>query len=109
MTPQGSTEEIADHVKGIADSYGYNLNLVLIFGSYATGDATEGSDVDIVVVSPDFEETGYYSRATDFHFNWNTERYPVPDLILLTPDEFEERREKESDIVAIADREGIRF
>jgi predicted nucleotidyltransferase len=39
---------------------GIHCDRVLVFGSQATGTATEGSDIDLFVVSPDW--TGYSQR-----------------------------------------------
>ncbi len=36
--------------------YGPRLRNVILFGSYARGDAEEGSDIDLVVVLDDFED-----------------------------------------------------
>jgi len=62
---------------------------VYLFGSYARGDYTLDSDVDVVVVSSRFEGLPPTERAV-------IARLKLPedigfDLILLTPREFEER------------------
>lgn len=41
------------------EKMGIRCEQVLLFGSYATGTATEGSDIDLFVVSPD------WARYTD--------------------------------------------
>lgn len=35
---------------------------IILFGSYARGEATEDSDLDLIVVSPDFGEKADYSK-----------------------------------------------
>ena len=35
---------------------------LLVFGSYATNTAKEGSDIDVVVVSPSFSRKGFWDR-----------------------------------------------
>lgn len=102
-------QETADHVRSIADSHLYEVTELIIYGSRARGNHDNESDVDIIIVSPDFRGKEYYSRATDFHFSWDTGRFPIPDLICLNPEEFKQRRESEGDIVNVAVDEGIRF
>lgn len=45
-------EEIVEKVRPIAEQY--KINSVWLFGSYARGDATEESDIDIMVGEGDF-------------------------------------------------------
>jgi len=51
------SEEIFRKIEEYVEEVVENLNpyLVILFGSFATGDINEGSDVDIMVVA-DFEE-----------------------------------------------------
>ena len=35
---------------------------IILFGSYANGTFREGSDIDLIVVSPDFEGMEYWQR-----------------------------------------------
>ncbi|OHB60267.1 MAG: hypothetical protein A2167_02220 [Planctomycetes bacterium RBG_13_46_10] len=35
---------------------GFNISFGILYGSQATGKATEFSDIDLIVVSPDFDE-----------------------------------------------------
>jgi predicted nucleotidyltransferase len=51
--------KIAAHLRELGDKHGYEFDTILVFGSYATGDATEASDVDIVAVSSDFSNIEY--------------------------------------------------
>ena len=44
-------EPILIEVKdGLRESYGERLKGIILYGSYARGDATEGSDIDIIVL-----------------------------------------------------------
>lgn len=102
-------DAIADYVYSLALNHGYEVTELIIYGSYARSEATEDSDVDIIIVSSDFQEE-YYERATDIHFAWDVEEYPIPDLIPLTPEEFRERRRAaEGDVVEEADRDGLHY
>ncbi len=76
---------------------------VILFGSRAEGTFTGESDVDLIIVSPDFR--GIKSgRAYGLRRYW-TPRYPV-DFICYTPEEFNRLR-KEVSIVSEALKKGI--
>jgi predicted nucleotidyltransferase len=104
-----SIDEIASYVYSLGQDHGYELNDVIIYGSRGRGDYDAESDVDIIIVSPDFQGEDYYDRATDIDFSWDIERYPIPDIIPLTLEEFEHRRTAEGDVVREADRDGRHF
>ena len=71
---------------------GLNISKVVLFGSHAKGKATEESDIDIVIVSKDFEDKDIFERAqlTKEAEILTIKKYMVPfDIITLTPEEFE--------------------
>ena len=43
---------------------GFNISFGILYGSQATGKATEFSDIDLIVVSPDFEMKSNAKRLT---------------------------------------------
>lgn len=54
--------KIPDRIKGTIDSYlsslkehGFNIQQAVLFGSYAKGQATQFSDIDLALVSESFE------------------------------------------------------
>lgn len=49
-------EEITERVRPVADKYG--LKAVYLFGSYARGEATEDSDVDLLIDYGDYRKSG---------------------------------------------------
>lgn len=51
-----SFQEITDRVRPVAEKYG--LRSVYLFGSYARGDATEDSDVDLLIDYGDYSKSG---------------------------------------------------
>lgn len=59
-------EEITERVRPIAEKYG--LKSVYLFGSYARGDATEKSDVDLLVDTEGvaFKPFGFFGMYDDF-------------------------------------------
>ncbi len=85
-------------------------SLLLLFGSCARGEAGPDSDLDLLVVVPRerwelparFREIGRLRRALG-----SVGR--AVDLILLTPEEFDQRRRWPNHLVAHAVREGLRL
>jgi len=82
--------KIEDYVEEVVK----NLNpyLVILFGSFATGDINEGSDVDILVVA-DFEE-GFLDRIKKL-MDMNKFRIPV-EPVGYTPEEFKEMKKRKN-------------
>lgn len=94
------------HAYAVADDVDLDLTNVIVFGSVARGDATDDSDVDLILVSPDFEGTEFHERAVEFDWEWDRE-YGTPDITPVTPDEFTERRNADNDVIATAVEEGV--
>ena len=77
---------------------------IILFGSHARGEATEDSDIDVVIVSDKFREVKRPNRHRPFFkILWHDRSV---DLICLTPEEFERMRQWPG-VVGTADREGI--
>ena len=69
---------------GVSEAY--------LFGSYAKGTWLKTSDVDLVVVSPDFEGMPYLKRLDLVNeLQWKARIRPLVEVIPLTPGEFAER------------------
>ncbi|MBS7649472.1 MAG: nucleotidyltransferase domain-containing protein [Candidatus Bathyarchaeia archaeon] len=79
-------EKIEAYVKRVVESL--NPHMVILFGSFATGDINEGSDIDILVVA-DFKEN-FLDRIKTL-MELNTFGIPI-EPIGYTPREFEEMR-----------------
>ncbi len=81
-----------------------NVKGVLLFGSFAYGKPTKDSDVDLIVVSPDFSKIRdrliWLSRMRD-----DITYQIAMDIIGYTPQEFD-NLEKHSAIGAIAKKKG---
>lgn len=46
---------IIDQYKSVLATLGIRVERVILYGSYAQGKAGEESDIDLIVISPDFE------------------------------------------------------
>lgn len=79
--------DILSRFKKALESEGIRVNDMILFGSYATGTFREGSDIDVVVVSEDFEGKGYWERI-DIISNAIYRVFEPIEAIALTPDEW---------------------
>jgi uncharacterized protein len=84
---------------------GLNIEKIILFGSQTNGEATEASDIDVIVISRDFRNKDIFKRArlTKEAEISTIRKFMIPfDILTMTPEEFE------SDDSLIADyaREG---
>lgn len=83
------------------------IKKVIIFGSAARGEMRRDSDIDIIVLSPDFKTMGFVERAAFLNRNRRGLSREVPmDILGYTPKEFD-KLTKESTILFEAKEEGI--
>ena len=71
---------------------GLDVSKIILFGSQSREEATEESDIDILIVSEDFRDKDVFERAklTKDAEIITTKKFMIPfDIITLTPDEFE--------------------
>lgn len=54
--------EIISAFRNAIESRGIKAEKIILFGSYATGQYRQDSDIDIVVISRDFQNKGYWER-----------------------------------------------
>ncbi len=66
------------------------INNLLFFGSRARGTAHKDSDIDLLVVSKDFENIKSFKRGLQLYDYWDLD-YPV-DFLCLTPKEFSKKK-----------------
>jgi predicted nucleotidyltransferase len=76
---------------------------IILFGSYARGSATIDSDADILVVMP--VKGSKRKKATDIDLALVGVDLPV-DIIVVTPEELEQNRNRIGTIIYPALREG---
>jgi predicted nucleotidyltransferase len=71
---------------------GLRVEKLVLFGSQAKDCAREDSDLDVIVVSPDFRDKDIFQRVelTADVDRDTVRKFVVPvDLILMTPEEYE--------------------
>jgi uncharacterized protein len=85
-------QQIIAFLKHQLEKKSLRVDRVILFGSYAHGKPHKDSDLDIAVISPDFEKMGLYERAcalSDAEISVVHEfRIPL-DLVALSPTEYE--------------------
>jgi predicted nucleotidyltransferase len=79
---------------------------VILYGSYATGEATEDSDIDLFIIAPTNER--FFERMATVRGLIRELRNGLPvSPIVLTPEEVEKRRRKGDQFVQQILEEGI--
>lgn len=84
----------------------YSPEKVYIFGSYAWGNPTEDSDLDILVITDKFEDLSVGKRislATDILFDYE---FPI-DLIVESKKEFELSQLQEDSLESYIGSKGV--
>jgi predicted nucleotidyltransferase len=84
---------------------GLNISKIILFGSQAREQANEDSDIDIVIISEDFEDKDIFERCemTKDAEIMTIREFMIPiDIITMTPDEFD----SESSLIAGFARNG---
>ena len=64
----------------------YSPHKIILFGSYAYGDAREYSDIDIVVVADKYKEKTLFGSAVEMH-ELISDLEPDINVIAITPKE----------------------
>ena len=54
--------EIISAFRNAIESRGIKADKLILFGSYATGHCRQDSDIDVVIISRDFENKDYWER-----------------------------------------------
>ena len=70
------------------EALGTRPSKVILYGSYARGDWHEWSDIDLVVVSPDFEGMGYWDRIEVLTEAIYRVRQPI-EAVAMDPDQWD--------------------
>jgi hypothetical protein len=105
MFDSGVTSSVKRYLRALSE-HGIPASFGVVFGSYATGKATELSDIDLVVVSPRFDR-----RFSQESVNWLW-RVAARTDSRIEPIPCGERQWVEDQgrpIIEIARREGVRI
>lgn len=73
IMPQIMQNLITLYVEQIKNVYGSHLRQIILYGSYARGDYSKDSDVDIMILLDisDMEIKSYFDKLTDMTFDFN--------------------------------------
>lgn len=80
------------------------IKKMILFGSRADGKTGRDTDIDLIIVSPEFKEMDFFQRGAKMYDYWSL-RYPV-DFLCYTPEEFK-KLSKQITIVSEAMKKGI--
>lgn len=78
---------IVSNFKKALEKQGIRTSKIILYGSWAKGRQEEGSDIDIVVISEDFKDKGYWERIqilSDAIY----EIFEPVEAIAMTPEEW---------------------
>ena len=79
--------EILGKYRVALEAYGIRSDRVILYGSFSHGNAREGSDIDVVIVSKDFEQKDFWQRVDVLAEAICDVRQPI-EAIGMTPDEW---------------------
>jgi len=86
-------EEAVNLIKSFLKSHRIKVDRIVIFGSYARGNYTKDSDIDIAIISKNFEGKDIFEKAEMLKgLNWSLiERVNLPfDIIPISLQEWQE-------------------
>ncbi|MDZ4279064.1 MAG: nucleotidyltransferase domain-containing protein [Dehalococcoidia bacterium] len=105
MGTRATEDGVVDRLKSRIGEH-LRVETLILFGSHARGVATESSDYDLIVVSPDFEGVAFIRRSA--RLLPLRERGISYDFLCYTPAEFK-KLSAELTVVREAARDGIRI
>jgi len=82
--------EIISAFRNAIESRGIKADKLILFGSYATGQCREDSDIDLVVISRDFQNKSYWERI-DILSDAIYALFEPIEVMAFTPDEWQSR------------------
>ena len=80
--------EIIHRYRLALEELGVNVEKMILFGSYAAGTYHEGSDIDLVVISKDFADKGFWDRIHILAKALRIVFEPI-EATAMTPEEYE--------------------
>lgn len=100
-------EKIIAYIRENVQSVDIEVDKGIIFGSTATGERTDKSDTDIILISDNFEDINIYKRPVPFLEEWDNIKYGPVEFICLTSYEFNEKKKIEDSVYDEANENGI--
>lgn len=101
--------EILDHVRDVLSAADIEVDRAIVFGSAVRGDHAGDSDIDLIVVSSDFEGIPGARRRKPIRDEWAYDEFGPVDIIEYTPEEYRSYREREGGLIDTAEAEGVRI
>ena len=96
-------EEVKKSLIGI---YGNRLKGIILYGSYARGDFTDGSDIDIIILLDDVKEPLISESENYSHAIWEINlKYDI--VVTVLPFSEEAYKTRRLPVILNAKREGI--
>ena len=80
-------------LRNLIKQRGLDINRIIVFGSYARGEEKKGSDIDIIIVSRDFEGKDIFDRveiASGLHRELVEKTMMPADIMYYSPTEWEQ-------------------
>ena len=102
----GRRKSIKEKLKDFKKNLNKKIQIkeMILFGSRANGKSRKNSDVDLIIVSPEFKNLDFFQRGAKMYDFWDLD-LPV-DFLCYTPEEFEKLKNRAS-IVREAEKSGI--
>ena len=102
----GRRKSIKEKLKDFKKNLNKKIQIkeMILFGSRANGKSRKNSDVDLIIVSPEFKNLDFFQRGAKMYDFWDLD-LPV-DFLCYTPEEFENLKNRAS-IVREAEKSGI--
>ena len=104
--PKKIEQVLAETKAQLSALYPHRLMDVILFGSYARGDYTKGSDIDLLlldqVVDPGVERDLYFPAICDLSLKYDT-------VVSVIPMGYETYRSKKTPLILNAQKEGKRI
>ena len=79
--------KILSRFQRLLEARGVCVERLVLYGSYASGTWREGSDIDVVVISEDFDEMSYWQRL-ELLADVVYELYEPVEAVALTPEQW---------------------
>jgi len=101
-------QEILERLRKISERLKkeYHAEKVILYGSYATGEATEDSDVDLFIIAPTSER--FFERTAKVRTLVRDLSYKIPvSPIVLTTDEVKARLQRGDQFVEQIVKNGV--